>query len=293
MPFRFRTAYKALSIFLSTAAAILTAGCSPLKTLNALIPEDGFRVHKGIAYGTHQRQQLDVYVPAKPGTPTGKLPLVIFFYGGSWDSGDRVGYKFVAEALTSKGYVTVIPDYRVYPEVKFPEFLYDAAKAVKWAKLHASDYGADPDRLFLVGHSAGAHIAAMLALDEQYLASENMKPGDLQGVVGLAGPYDFLPLKSARLKDIFGPDDEHWKSQPINFVSEENPPMLLLVGLQDATVWPRNSYRLFEEIKNAGGTVLLEEFPDYGHIDMVVRLAKPFRKDGALLNEISDFIQQH
>ena len=281
-----------------SAAAFLLAGCSPLKTLNSLVPDSGFNVTKDIAYGDDAREKLDVYVPvadsktATTNTVAAKRPLIVFFYGGNWQSGDRGGYKFVAEALTAQGFVVVIPDYRLYPQVKFPELMVDPASAVQWAKQHAAEYGADPQRVFVGGHSAGAHLAAMLTLNEEYLAKVGLKPADLSGMFGLAGPYDFLPLTSDTLKIIFGPEDQRWKSQPINFVTGKNPPMLLLVGLKDNTVWPRNSFHLADKIKAKGGAVQVGEFADYGHIDMVAKLAKPFRDDN-LVNAIADFIRTH
>lgn len=277
-----------MSGFLSSLLLILTAGCSPIKTLNALVPDDGYQLASGLAYGDQPRQKLDVYRPSVGADSA--APVVVFFYGGGWEAGRRQDYKFVAEALISRGMVVVIPDYRVYPEVVFPEFIHDAAKAVGWAKTHAAEYGGDPDRLFLAGHSAGAHIAAMLALDAHYLAAENLKPSDLQGMIGLAGPYDFLPLTSRRLQQIFGPEAQWPQSQPINYVQGGNPPMLLLVGEDDGTVWPRNSYRLAQKIRAADGKVEVVRYPGWGHVDIVAKLAKPLRGDGALLDRIVRFI---
>lgn len=278
--------YPALLSLLLTLLSI--TGCSPIKTLNALVPDDGYQLASGLTYGDLPRQQLDVYRPlARAG---GTAPVVVFFYGGGWEAGRRQDYKFVAEALTSRGMVVVIPDYRVYPEVVFPEFIHDAAKAVSWAKAHAAEYGGDPERLFLAGHSAGAHIAAMLALDARYLAAENMKPAALQGMIGLAGPYDFLPLTSQRLRQIFGAEAQWPQSQPINFVQGDNPPMLLLVGEKDGTVWPRNSYNLAQKIRAAQGRAEVVRYPDWGHVDMVAKLARPLRGDGALLDRIASFI---
>lgn len=272
--------------------ALLTSACSPIQTLNALIPADGYQLSSGLAYGELKRQKLDVYVPRHAQVGMAKLPVVVFFYGGSWESGQRQDYKFIGEALSSSGFVVIIPDYRVYPEVVFPDFLYDAAKAVQWARTHAPSFGGDAARLFVAGHSAGAHIAAMLSLDKRYLASVAMQPNDLAGMIGLAGPYDFLPLKTKKLNTIFGPVDQQYQSQPIHFVNGDAPPMLLMVGKADGTVWPRNSYRLADKLAKAGGSVKLIEFENYGHIDMVAKLAKPLRGDSTLLQDMVKFIQQ-
>lgn len=281
---------KLLSTAAMGFASAVTIACSPVKTLNALVPSNGYKLSEDISYGDLPRQKLDIYQPV---THQPKPPVVLFYYGGSWDSGDKADYKFAAEAFTSSGFIAVIPDYRVYPEVKFPGFMADPAKAAKWVKDHIEDYGGDPNRIFLAGHSAGAHIAVMLALNEEYLAKEGLKPNDFRATIGLAGPYDFLPLRSERLKIIFGPEDQRWKSQPIEFVTGHNQPMLLLVGLKDATVWTHNTYNLAAKIKAKGGPVEVVEYPSYGHIDMAAKLAKPLRGNGDLLKPIVDFINQH
>lgn len=274
----------------SAAAVLLTTACSPVALLNAAVPNGGYQITPGISYGSHERNVLDVYVPRAPSDKP--RPVVVFFYGGSWEAGNRGDYEFVAEALTSQGFVVVVPDYRVYPEVKFPDFMYDAAAATLWTKRNIAQYGGDDGHVFVMGHSAGAHIAAMLTLNAEYLNNVGLQPQDLAGMIGLAGPYDFLPLTSERLKIIFGPEDERWKSQPINFVTGNNPPMLLLVGTDDDTVWPKNTYNLAAKIKAAGGPVKVIKYPGWGHIDMVAKLAKPLR-DESLLQPIVQFIREH
>ncbi len=269
-------------------ATVASVACSPVKTLNALVPSTSFNLHADIPYGDLPRQKLDIYVPknALPNTP-----VVIFYYGGSWDSGNKVDYKFAAEAFASNGYIAVIPDYRVYPEVLFPAFMADPVRAAKWVKTNIAKYQGNNNQMFLAGHSAGAHLAVMLAVNPQYLAVEGLFPHDFAGVIGSAGPYDFLPLKSERLKTIFGPEEGRWQSQPIAFVDGKNPPMLLLVGLKDGTVWPHNTYNLAEKIKAKGGEVHVVELPNYGHIDMAAKLAKPLRGEGELLKPILAFIE--
>lgn len=268
--------------------ATFCAACSPVNVLNALIPRDGYTMHQAMAYGTLTRQTLDVYVPN--GQADKPLPVVLFFYGGGWDSGRKEDYLFAAEAFTSKGYLTVIPDYRIFPEVKFPEFMQDAVSACKWVKTNIACFGGDTDAIFIVGHSAGAHIGMMLNLNVQYLALEQLKPNDFRGFIGLAGPYDFLPLQSDRLKDIFGPEDLRWQSQPINFVTGKNQPTLLLVGLHDETVWPRNSHNLAKAIREKNGPVKVIDYPRYHHVDMIAKIAKPFRKFNTLLDDMVSFI---
>jgi acetyl esterase/lipase len=293
-----QTVKKLLSSAAIGLATAVTVACSPVKTLNALVPSNGYQLHTDLAYGELPRQKLDVYQPKQVlaenlavAENQEKPPVILFYYGGGWDSGDKVDYKFVAEAFTSNGFVVVIPDYRIYPEVVFPGFMADPAKAAKWVKAHIHEFGGDPNRVFLTGHSAGAHIAVMLSLNEEYLGKEQLKPSDFRGTIGLAGPYDFLPLKSARLKEIFGPEEQRWKSQPIEFVTGNNPPMLLLVGLKDGTVWTHNTFNLAAKIKSKAGSVQVVEFPSYGHVDMAAKLAKPLRGNGDLLKPIVEFIR--
>lgn len=286
--------YKKIKQILFVTASAITivflVACSPIKALNAFVPDEGYEFREGVSYGDFPRQKMNIYVPK--GNAQFKRKVVIFFYGGSWESGARGDYKFVGEALTSKGFITVIPDYRLYPEVKFPGFMADPAKVAAWVKLHANEFGGDAEHIFLAGHSAGAYIAVMLSINPEYLAHENLNYSDFAGIIGLAGPYDFLPLKSQRLKDIFGAESERWKSQPIEFVSGQNPPMLLLVGLADNIVAPFNTFNLSAKIKAKGGSVDVVEFPTYGHIDMVAKLAKPMRSNEEL-QAIVDFINKH
>ncbi len=279
---------------LGLAVIFATNACSPIKLLNVAVPESTYKIESDIAYGTLPRQKLDIYLPNLEATQQFKntsRKVVIFFYGGSWDSGERSDYKFVGEALASQGFIVVIPDYRVYPDVLFPALMADPAMAARWVKDNITRYNGNANQVFLAGHSAGAHIAVMLGVNAEYLAKQSLKPADFAGIIGLAGPYDFLPLKSDRLKTIFGPESEQWKSQPINFVDGKNPPMLLAVGKKDGTVWPRNTYNLAEKIKNNNGLVQVMSFENYGHIDMAAKLAKPLRGNGELLKAMADFIQ--
>ena len=273
--------------------ACLSSACSPVKVLNSLVPENGYELVSAIEYGDNARQKIDIYLPKAADKSATLKKVIIFYYGGNWDSGERADYKFAAEALVSQGYIVVIPDYRVYPEVLFPGVMADPVSAAKWVKANIKKYNGDAYKVFLAGHSAGAHMAVMMAINPEYLAVASLKPNDFAGVIGLAGPYDFLPLKSDRLKIIFGAEAEQWKSQPINFVDGKNPPIFLAVGMKDGTVWPRNSINLAKKIKDNNGLVQVVSFESYGHIDMVAKLAKPLRGDGELLNAVDEFIKKH
>jgi acetyl esterase/lipase len=179
---------------------MVLTGCSPVRLLNALTPDDTFHRTAGIAYGADPRQKLDVYMPRQP---LEGAPVVVFFYGGSWNSGDRGDYAFVGEALASRGIVAVLADYRLYPQVRYPLFLEDSAQAVAWTRAHIRAFSGNPQRLYLMGHSSGAYNAAMLALDPSLLGAVGMSSKDLSGWIGLAGPYDFLPIKNADVRPVF------------------------------------------------------------------------------------------
>lgn len=186
--------------------AALAGACSPIGILNALTPADTYTVTEGLQFGPDPRHRLDVYRPPAPVdsplTHT-EYPVVVFFYGGTWVSGERRDYKFIGEALASAGIVTIIADYRLYPQVRYPDFLEDGARAVAWAQREAGRYGGDPRRMYVMGHSSGAYNAAMLALDPRWLTAQGMSPTILKGWIGLAGPYDFLPIENPAAKPVF------------------------------------------------------------------------------------------
>ena len=238
----------------------LLGGCSPATLLNATVSRRGFARETDIAYGSDARQKLDLY---RPDVPRSGGKTVVFFYGGSWESGARGDYLFVAQALAAGGYAVVIPDYRVYPAVRFPAFVEDGARAVRWT---TDRVGAD--KVFVMGHSAGGHIALMLAANTPYLGSAGVDRMKLKGAIGLAGPYDFVPLKSARLVEIFGGANNP-EIEAITFAKAPLPPALLIHGTADTIVYPRNSTNLAAAWRAAGAPVDLKLYPDVGHVDVV------------------------
>jgi acetyl esterase/lipase len=145
--------------------------------------------------------------------------VIVFFHGGRWSFGEKEQYKFVGTALAARGFVAILPSYRLYPQAKLAQFADDAAHAVAWAKAHAAEYCGAPDRLYVMGHSAGAHLAVLIALDPSYLRARGMDPDELNGVIGLAGPYDFLPFTDDDIRDMFGPPEQYARSQPISFAA--------------------------------------------------------------------------
>jgi acetyl esterase/lipase len=253
------------------AAALGLGGCSALDLLDAVVPAGGYRAETGIAYGEDPRQRLDVYRPEE-GTAAA-APVIVFLYGGNWQSGDRALYRFIGQAFATQGFVTVIPDYRLYPAVRFPAFVEDAAAAVAWAARNAGRFGGDPRRLFLVGHSAGAHSVAMLALDRRFLQAAGLPPHGLAGAVGLAGPYDFEPTGETRT--ILAVGSAGRSAMPADFARGDAPPMLLMTGSDDDTVSPANSRKLGARLAAAAGTVEVIEYPGIGHAGIVAAMAAP------------------
>jgi acetyl esterase/lipase len=246
------------------------------------------RIDHNIAYAAHDRGALDVYFPRRPAPGH---PIALFIYGGSWQSGTKSMYGFVGRALAARGIVTVIADYRVYPEVKYPVFLQDNAEATAFVKQKAAQWGADPSHFYLIGHSAGAYDVAMLALDRRWLGAVGLDPKrDLAGVIGLAGPYDFLPLRDATLKIIFGPEETRPATQPIAYANPDSPPLLLAAGAGDTVVDPGNSTRLAAAVKAKGGEAQVKIYPGIGHVGAVLALVGPFRRKAPVLDQMLDFM---
>ncbi|QFR34859.1 alpha/beta hydrolase [Ancylobacter sp. TS-1] len=280
-------AFVALTLL---AGGTATAWVAPVAALNTLSRLEGVVVTTDLAYADGPRHGVDVYAPRGSG---GGRPVVVFFYGGGWEEGERADYRFVGAALASRGIVALIPDYRVYPQVRFPDFLRDAARAVRWAREHAARFGGDPTRLVLAGHSAGAHIAAMLAFDPKWLAGERIDARrDIAGVAGLAGPYDFLPLRSPTLKDIFGTEAQQALSQPINFVTGREPPAFLATGARDTAVDPGNTGRMAARIRAQGGEVTTRIYERADHRTVLGAFARPLRFIAPALDDVAAFVHR-
>lgn len=259
---------------LSVVACLALSACSASDVVNALTPDAGYSVSKAIPYGRHERQQLDIYTPDEP---RADAPLVMFFYGGGWDSGARTDYKFIGQAFATQGYTVAIPDYRLYPEVTWQGFMSDGAQVLAYLDERYSGKSPADHGVVLVGHSAGAYIAAMLALDPSWLDTVGLRQCYVRAVIGLAGPYDFLPLRDDKLKRIFGPGPVSPETQPINHVDPEDPPMMLATGRSDRVVLPRNSAALAAKLRAAGVTVGTPVYDDVGHVEIVGAMADPLR----------------
>ena len=274
--------------FARAAGALLLLGaCSPLAALDALAPKDGYVRYDSLAYGGEERQKLDVYVPVEARPP---FRVVVFFYGGGWKAGQRELYRFVGQALAKRGFLAVVPDYRIFPNARFPDFLEDSAAAVRWVRNNVADYGGDLNHLYLMGHSAGAYNAAMISVNGRYLAAEGLSPEVIAGVVGIAGPYAFNPLLYSSTRPIFETADPA-ETQVAGFAGAGAPPMLLLHGLDDGTVKPVNSRRLAKRLERAGTAVELIEYEGLGHYLIVAALAQPFQGEGGIMDAAAAFVR--
>ncbi len=273
------------ALALALASSSLVA-CSGSAVVNALTPTNGYTVQRDLGYGPGPRQRLDLYLPDGAGADA---PLLVFFYGGNWQSGSKDTYRFVGQAFASRGYVTAIPDYRIYPQARYPDFVADGAAALAWLRSHPAT--GNGRRIFLAGHSAGAYIAAMLALDKRWLGGAGAACGPVVAVAGLAGPYDFLPLQDPTLIEIFGPGPASPQSQPIHHVAAGDPPMLLATGTADTTVRPRNSLALGARLQAVGTEAQVIEYPGLGHVGIVAALAAPLRFLAPVLDDVDRFLR--
>ncbi len=281
---------------MAAAALIATlAGCKDVffAAINSTTSQRNVAVHKNIEFDAKNRLDADIYAPAN----AAGAPVVVFFYGGSWESGKRRWYGYVGKTLANNGIVTIIPDYRKYPDVQFPAFVEDAANAVRWARDHAPEFGGDPSRLYVMGHSAGGQIAALIACDARYLDAAGMRASDLAGMIGLAGAYAFLPFVEEE-PEIFGASREsQYDSQPINFVNKDEPPLLLLQGDDDDEVEPNNAISMAAKARALGSPVELKLYPGVGHASIILSLAHATsaskrKSDAHTLDDILDFIHQ-
>jgi len=277
-----------------SVAFLALAACSPpglLSSLNRFVPGDpgAHRVAEGVTFAPDRGLKLDVWSPRRADH---KLPVVIFLYGGGWVGGTRGGYAFAGSAYAGQGFVTVVPDYRMVPTVRFPAFVQDGALAIKWARDNIAHFGGDPARIAVAGHSAGSYNAAMLALDPHFLRDAGVPPGTIKAAALLSGPYDFYPFTEQRGRDALGTWSRPAETQPINFVTRSAPPMLLATGSADDIVNPRNSQALAAKLAAAGVPVELKIYPGKSHVDLAKSLSRPFRSTTPALADSAAFLHR-
>ena len=281
----------ALAVSAVLLALLAGAAWSPAAVINALSAVRSRQVASAVAYGPLPRQQLDVYAPAAA-APAGGHPVVVFFYGGSWNRGERADYRFVGEALAARGVLTLVADYRLYPEVRYPDFLADCALALAWGLREAGRLGGNPQRVFVMGHSAGAYNAAMLALDARRLAPTGYQPQALAGWIGLAGPYDFLPMSNPEARPVFFHPDYPTGTQPLDHASAAAPRSFLGAAAEDVLVNPqRNSAQLAQRLRTAGVAVDLRLYPRVNHMTLVGAIAAPLRWLAPVLDDVVGFVE--
>ena len=280
-------------LFGGAARIIVAGGAKSLNLGDRLLGDsDGATLQvAGQPYGAGERNKLNIWVPT--GTKkTDKLPVLVWLYGGGWYSGQRDDYGFAGRAFARQGFIVVIPDYRIVPDGHWPDFLQDSAAAVAWTDANIANYGGDPDRIALSGHSAGAYNTVMLALDPQWMKAAGSDTSVIRGVAALAGPYDFAPFEEGGRADVaMGDIRPVERTQPITFVRADAPPLWLGHGTADTVVRVRNSQRLAAAMQKVGGSAALREYDGLSHNDLVMALTKPLAYKGPILPEMTDFLR--
>jgi acetyl esterase/lipase len=279
----------AQGVFAAAAIILGAVAVFPGAIVNAIAAFQSYSALTGVAYGKGARRGLDAYLPA---ASSNEAPIIVLFHGGSWSAGAKEDYRFVGAALSARGFIVVIPDYRQYPDARFPAFLVDAAQAVRWARDNAALLHGDARRVFVMGHSAGAHIAMMLAFDRQWLGAVGLAPErDLAGAIGLAGPYNFV-FDTDLLRGVFGSAPDPAAAQPVNFVTRAAPPVFLATGADDEAVKPRNTRDLAERIRAVGGEPSVAIYPGVGHRDLIGSFSPALRFLAPVLDDVSAFIER-
>jgi acetyl esterase/lipase len=270
-------------------AALVLAACSPVAMLNATVSKEGYDLHRDIPYGPETRHRLDIYVPQGL---QGPAPVLLFFYGGNWQSGSKETYLALGQQFASRGIVTVIADYRLYPEVRYPDFLKDCAASFAFVQREIARFSGDPARIFLAGHSAGAYNAVMLGADPRYLKEAGASLEAVRGVIGIAGPYDFLPLTDDSLVTMFG-GRNRTDTQPITYIDGKRPPMLLVTGDEDSTVRPHNTHNMAARLREKGSNVEERSYEGIGHLGIILSLSPVFPTKTPLREDMLRFIDAH
>jgi acetyl esterase/lipase len=282
----FRAALTGLAFLLPSASPSLAQlGLMSAFNLPTAMEANVVKLGDNVAYADGDRKKLDVYAPKNP---TAAAPVVVFIYGGAWRNGSKADYEFVGHALAAAGFVTVIPDYRLFPEVRYPDFLEDNAQALAWVAKNIGRYGGDPQRLFLAGHSAGAYNAVMLALDSSFLREYGAEL-TIRGVAAISGPYNFYPFEYNEVRDTFGQAPNPEGTQPVNLVTDRAPPMFLATGTFDPIVRMQNTEALAERLKKRSIWVTEKYYEGFGHMEPVIALGQMMRWRMPVLSDMVEF----
>jgi len=289
--------FATLHCFARLGLEALRRRCSLIEALNAMVPADTHHRLEGLAYGDHPRHRLDLYLPLGD-APAAGWPMLLFFYGGSWQTGSRKQYRFFGESLARRGILTAVADYRLHPEVRYVGVLQDSAAALTWLRTRAGQWHGDPDRLYAAGHSAGAFNAAMLALDARWLGEHGLRPAEsMAGWVGLAGPYDFRPLLDPALMALFNPPEDPEttpdETQPIFHVTAEAPPALLIAPREDHVVYPgSNTGALAAQLRKHAVPTTERYYRRTNHYTVVGAFAELLRPLAPVLEDVCRFVAQ-
>ena len=275
-----------ISVVVALPASAQVTIFSPFNLKEAM--DAGVRKHGDLPYADGERKKLDIYRPDD--TSGGPAPVVMFIYGGAWRAGDRFEYEFVGRALAANGFVVVIPDYRLWPEAKYPDFIEDNAQAMKWVEDNIAGYGGDKARFFLAGHSAGAYNAVMLALDSSFRQDYGVTM-PIRAVAGISGPYNFYPFEYGQVSETFGEAPNPEGTQPVNLVTSNTPPMLLASGTSDPIVRRQNSEVLASRLRAQGIWVTEKYYEGYGHLEPVIAMGMLWRWRMPVLKDVVDFFQ--
>lgn len=275
---------EVVSILSSLIPLLLITGCTSVSAFFANIPTyfDDVQVTKNVVFNADHKLKLDIYYPPK--SVLEKKQILVFFYGGSWETGSKELYPFVGSIFAKQGYMVVIPDYRKYPDVKFPEFMFDAADAVEWTQ---NNFKKDKD-IVLMGHSAGANIATLLITDKLYLKN---KAVHIRVGIGLAGAYDFIP-NTKKLEAIFAPPSSYPSMRPLTFVDGTEPPLFLAYGQKDEVVGQFNFDRMTAKLREKNVRLTAKLYPDLGHVDLISQLSWVGGQKSVLFQDISQFLNQ-
>ena len=281
-----------LALAIALQVAIARNGPAVLSALDQLSGGTGGAELKAtVSTGDHPHQKLLVWGPEGRAANDPALPVLLFVHGGSWRSGDPVDYGFIGRAFVPKGFVVILSGYRLEEAGAYPAMLEDTASAIGWIHREIEQYGGDPERIVVAGHSAGAYNVVTASLHEHWLESHGLTARDISAVIGLSGPYDFYPFDSDSTKAAFGEAEQPHQTQPVNHVDSDAPPMLLIHGEKDDLVGLRNSRELARRIEEAGGSVVTRFYPDMNHNDPLISLAEPWRSRRDVADLIAQFAQ--